>query len=432
MQTEELIDVLIVGAGATGLVAWRELHSAGLRVGLLEARNRLGGRILTDRSALPPVELGAEFVHGKPEATWSILEKAHLPVVETSRTRIVSGRDHPNQNYEEIIERVHRQINPTHEISYQEFLETANASPFEKLVAKSYVEGFNAAQADLISASAVVAGDQATTRNDGKKQYRLTGGYESLINWLAKHLPADSLHLQTEVREIRWQRGRVDVIANSSGGKQTFSAQRLIVTVPISLLQAPEDLQGAIRFFPLLPQKEAALRQLAMGHVVKLVICFKERFWETKGRFGFVHSLGDNIPTWWTQEPLLSNCLTGWSGGSVAHKLIDLSAEELLDRAIDSLGRIFERSKHGLKECIDQMYYHNWSHDPFSRGAYSYPKIDGLKAARFLAEPVDDTVFLAGEATNFEGDGGTVHAALKSGVSTARKVATTFSKQIGG
>jgi len=427
-----MIDVLIVGAGATGLAAWRKLYSAGLKVDLLEARNRLGGRILTDYTTLSPVELGAEFIHGKPAATWSILKEAQLPIVETSGTRIVPGRDDADQSYEEIIERVHRQINPNHEISYQQFLQTANASPFEKLVTKSYVEGFNAAQANLISAPAVVAGDQATIRNDGKKQYRLAEGYGSLIKWLAKDLPPDSLHLQTDAREIHWRRGRVDLLSHTPVGRRIFSAQRLIVTVPITLLQATEDVRGGIRFFPPLPQKEAALRRLEMGHVVKFVIRFKERFWETKGRFGFVHSFDEEVPTWWTQEPLISNCLTGWSGGSVAQKLIYLSAEELLDRAIGKLSRIFGRSKQELKECTDQMYYHNWSHDPFSRGAYSYPKLGGLEAARFLAEPVDDTIFFAGEATNFEGDGGTVHAALQSGASTAHKVANTFSKQIGG
>jgi monoamine oxidase len=93
MQPEKSIDVLIIGAGAAGLAAWRELHSGGLNLVVLEARDRIGGRILTDHSTHSPVELGAEFVHGKPPAIWSILEKAWLEVVESSGTRLVWSKE---------------------------------------------------------------------------------------------------------------------------------------------------------------------------------------------------------------------------------------------------------------------------------------------------------------------------------------------------
>jgi monoamine oxidase len=88
MQSKQNIDVLIVGVGAAGLIAWRELHSAGLHVVVLEARDRIGGRILTDHSTSSPIELGAEFVHGKPKAIWPILEKARLKMLESSDTRM--------------------------------------------------------------------------------------------------------------------------------------------------------------------------------------------------------------------------------------------------------------------------------------------------------------------------------------------------------
>jgi len=89
MQSKQNIDVLIIGVGAAGLIAWRELHSVGLHVVVLEARDRIGGRILTDHSTSSPIELGAEFVHGKPKAIWPILEKARLKMLESSDTRMV-------------------------------------------------------------------------------------------------------------------------------------------------------------------------------------------------------------------------------------------------------------------------------------------------------------------------------------------------------
>jgi monoamine oxidase len=425
MQSETTIDVLIIGAGAAGLAAWRELHSSGLSAAVLEARDRIGGRILTDHSTPLPVELGAEFVHGKPKATWSILEKAHFKVVESSDTRLVSGKGglRPYPAYWKIIEKVNKQIDPSQEISYDRFLATAEASPFEKLVAKSYVEGFNAARAELISVSAVATADQAAAEVEGTRQFRLTAGYGSLIDWLAAGLPSESLYLQTAVREIRWQRGHVEVVADCAHREVTFLAPRLVVTVPLGMLQLPPGTHGAIQFVPPLPQKEAALQHLQVGHVIKLMIRFKERFWKIHGQLAFVISFDDDIPTWWTQEPLTSNVLTGWAGGAAAEKLLNLSRDELVDRAVGSLGRIFGKDELWLRERIDGIYYHDWSKDPFSRGAYSYPKVGGLKAAQTLAEPVNDTIFFAGEATDFQGANGTVHAALDSGISAAREIA---------
>ncbi len=424
MQPEKTIDALIIGAGAAGIGAWRELHSAGLNVAVLEARDRIGGRILTDDSTHSPMELGAEFVHGKPPAIWSVLEKAGLEVVESSGTRMVSSKEglRPCPDYWEIIQRVDAQIDPTREISYDQFLAEVQVSPFEKLVARSYVEGFNAAHAELISAPAVAIADRAAAEIEGQRQFRLPGGYGSLIDWLATGLPRESLHLKTEVKEIRWQRGQIRIAADTPNGNRDFFAVRLLVTVPLGVLQASPGTRGAIRFIPALSQKEAALGHLEVGHVVKLMISFKERFWRDNGPLGFAISFDVDMPTWWTQEPLTSNILTGWAGGPAAEKLINLSREELLDRAIESLSRIFAKPGPWLQERVDRIHYYDWSDDPFSRGAYSYPKVGGLKAAQILAEPVNDTIFFAGEATDCQGANGTVHAALDSGTSAAQKI----------
>jgi monoamine oxidase len=424
MQPERTIDVVIIGAGAAGLAAWRELHSAGLNPVVLEARNRIGGRILTDRSADSLVELGAEFVHGKPPAIWSILEKARLEVLESSGTRMVSSKEglRPCPEYWEIIQRVDAQINPAREMSYDRFLAEAQASPFEKLLVRSYVEGFNAAHAELISAPAIAIADRAAAEIEGQRQFRLPRGYGSLIDWLATGLPRESLHLQTEAREIRWRRGQVEIAADTSNGNRDFFAIRLLVTVPLGVLQASPGRRGAIQFIPPLSQKEAALGRLEVGQVVKLMISFKERFWRNHGPLGFVISFGANIPTWWTQEPLASNILTGWAGGPAAEKLINRSQAELVEWAIESLNQIFGKSERWLRERADGIHYYDWSNDPFSRGAYSYPKVGGLKAAQILSEPMDDTIFFAGEATDFQGANGTVHGALDSGKSAAQKI----------
>jgi monoamine oxidase len=416
------MDVLIIGAGAAGLAACREIQSNRLNVAILEARNRLGGRILTHHSTATAIELGAEFIHGKPAAIWSLLKKAHLDPLEIPGVRMVSGADglYSDNNFWKAIEKINRRIDPTRDIPYADFLAEVEGSSFEKRAAMSYVEGFNAAPSENIGTAAIAISDQAAEATEGRRQFRLSKGYGSLIEWIARDLR--DVHLQTEVQEVHWQPHKVQVVAHTPAGPCSFSAPRIILTVPLGVLRAQPAVRGAVRFMPSLSQLSTAFSALEMGHVIKLNISFKKRFWNSVGKFGIAIALDEEIPTWWTQAPLESNLLTGWAGGPAAEKLIELSQEQLLDCAIATLHKIFNKKATDLRAQVESVYYHNWTHDPFSRGAYSYPKVGGLAAAKALAEPIEDTIFFAGEATDFGGASGTVHAAIASGVSTARRL----------
>jgi monoamine oxidase len=300
------MDVLIIGAGAAGLAAWRELQSERLNVAILEARPRLGGRIFTHRSMPTPIELGAEFIHGKPPAIWSLLQMAHLDALEIPGVRMVSdaGTLYFDINFWKATEKINRRIDPTRDIPYADFLAEVEGSSFEKRAAKAYVEGFNAASSENIGTAAIAVADQATDATDGKRQFRLPQGYGSLIDWMARDLR--TVHLQTEVNEIRWQRHKVEIIATTPFGRRSFSVARVIVTVPLGVLGAQPSARGAIQFTPPLPALKVAVAGLEMGHVAKLIISFKERFWDSLGSFGFVLGLDQELSTWWTQAPLQS------------------------------------------------------------------------------------------------------------------------------
>jgi monoamine oxidase len=114
--------------------------------------------------------------------------------------------------------------------------------------------------------------------------------------------------------------------------------------------------------------------------------------------------------------------LAGWAGGSRAERLTLESEDSLLDHALQSLAHVFQISSSFLEQQLEAFYTHNWQSDPHSAGAYSYIPVGGNEAQAQLAEPVENTLFFAGEATNTRGHHGTVHGAIASGLRAAREI----------
>jgi monoamine oxidase len=199
------------------------------------------------------------------------------------------------------------------------------------------------------------------------------------------------------------------------------------------LQAAPEEL-GAVRFIPSLPEeKRSAIDSLDMGQVVKINLRFRERFWERlelpreEGReslweLGFIHSPESTLPTWWTLLPLRTPFIVGWVGGPDAEKLLTHDENHILSIAIDSLAEILGVTTSHVREHLEAWYLHNWSRDPFARGAYSYVSVNGVEAQTTLAQGVEDTLFFAGEAMSLEGHVGTVHGAITTGLRTAQEI----------
>jgi monoamine oxidase len=425
-------DVIVIGAGAAGLAAARELHRAGVKVLVIEARDRIGGRILTHHDDVGelPIELGAEFVHGRPPAIFELIEAAGLPAIEVSGRRLFSegGALRPFDEFEEIVAKVNEQIDPRADISYQQFLKSAKAPAFHKRIAKSYVEGFNAAKAELISAASIVVADRAAKRIDGRKQFRLPSGYDRVIRELARVLPEGCLRLGQVVREVKWKRRKVEVRCVCGGDAVRLYAGYLVTTLPLALLRIYPDERGGVYFDPPLAAKADALARLEVGQVMKVMVRFRERFWEDprivgeSGPLSFALCFDAAFPTWWTSQPPLENVLVGWASGPAAERHLGRTPAEIRTAAINSLSTTFGIPVAEIASQLMAIRFHDWSADPFARGAYSYPGVGDLKAPQKFAEPLDGTLFFAGEATDFEGANGTVHGAIGSGYRAAREL----------
>ena len=445
---EDSANILIVGAGAAGLVAACELSRAGLKVIVLEARDRIGGRINThhDAGSSVPIELGAEFVHGRPREMLSLIERAQLDLQEVPNrhwqlhNRVLIKSNEFWSELEDLTEQMKR-VRGTDQ-SFADFLRAydSNGNANEvKSIATLYIEGFHAARVERISVLGLNKTNEAADQIDGDRQFRISEGYAALAQWLQDQATTQgtSFRLNTIVEEVRWQPGHVKLISKSNGNIQQYQAARTLITLPLSILQ---DTTGAFRFVPEIPEKRSAAQKLAMGHVVKTVFRFREPFWEninlpTKDgepaslkELAFIHAPSEAMPTWWTTLPVRAPMIIGWCGGSRAEGLLVESDHTVMDSALESLSRIVGMPRKGIEDLLEESYMQNWQRDPFSLGAYSYIPLNGLSAPHELAAPIDNTLFFAGEATNTEGHHGTVHGALATGSRAAKEIIKVTSR----
>jgi monoamine oxidase len=472
-------DVLVIGAGAAGLAAAHLLSGSGVSVTVLEARDRIGGRIYTTRPEGTdlPVELGADFVHGRPHETFAIAQSAGLRLYEFAGNAWISdggqlSRGVDEEDEDDGDEVANASAGAERDDEYDEYGEydgmgvilgaiskwRGEDRSFQAFVdeqfpgarwvaarrsASSYVEGFDAAYPDRVSVHWLAQTEMASASTDGGRQFRILDGYDRVPTWLRDALSPEraTLRLNAVVREIRWSPGHVEVGAYSPDGTalEPYTARAAVVTLPLGVLAAPPEAPGVVRFSPEPPDKRDALEGLEMGHTVKVVLRFREQFWDAirpastsrprlpqLPRLSFLFSGDDVIPTWWTHYPVLTPMLTAWVGGPRAVRLASNPDEAIADQALGALARALSVRRGDLDAQLAAWYVHNWSTDPFARGAYSYVRVGGLEAPGRLATPVEGTLFFAGEATDTEGHTGTVHAALASGTRAAREVLAQF------
>jgi len=425
-------EVGIIGAGAAGLSALRELDRAGLSALCLEARQRIGGRIFTVHDPLSPlpVELGAEFVHGRPPEIWDVIQSAPLTAFDCGQTaiRMRNGRvvdDDAWATIDRVMADMRLAAQREPDLPFTEFLGNSVHTEEAKRWAAGYVEGFNAARQEIVGIHSLAQDAAAADQIDGDRAFRLADGYQALALHLLAGVeePARKLRLNSVVEGIVWRPGDVSVHVRHAltGGHTIVRCRRVIITVPLGVLQA----QDAIRFEPEPADALHAARGIAVGHVVRVVLRFREAFWEANQSLssaGFLLSDEDVFPTWWTPLFVRAPFLTGWSAGSHADPLLGRPEAHVISRALDAVSRITGADPTRTANLLEAFYFHDWHADPFSRGAYSYVPARALPSRAALAEPVSETLYFAGEATDLAGHSATVHGAIATGRRAARQI----------
>jgi len=434
------VDVVVIGAGLAGLCAARNLASEGRRVALVEARERVGGRIWTVHTlGGHAVELGAEFVHGRPSEIAELAQEGQLALTEASGARFVytaNGLEPTNDFLAGVREALAGLSEQGVDQSFARYLDVACGEDDEaRLSALEFVEGLQGALAERISAHSMARSIRASSTVEGWRSFRFAQGFDSLLKVMTAALPSRqvSLHLGHVVHTVRWSPGRVQVRAMGPDGEVEFKADAAVVTLPLGVLQAPANTEGAVHFEPPLNSKQAPLASLFMGQSMRVTMIFHERWWESNGVEalrgpGTVYARDDWFPTWWTPQQD-GAVLVGWSASRRGERLSGRGDQFICDKAVVSLARIFGVPEHTIMSSLRSWHVHDWQADPFARGSFSYMAVDGGEAQAKLAEPLAGTLFFAGEATVSDGNQASVQGAIASGKRAASEVLAVFKGQ---
>jgi monoamine oxidase len=437
VMSADRYDVLVIGAGAAGLSAARMLAQSGRRVALLEARNRIGGRIWTHSHAPNhsarsiPIELGAEFVHGLPEATWSLVREANLSTYELSGSscwfsgsQLISGSEQQGdatQVLEQMVQQVSGRADFT-DVSFADYMKGIRVDSVGAQATRNYVEGFNAADQSRISVAALAKQQRAEDAISADRLFHVEAGYASIPEFLAAQFKkaGGEIILGADVSRIAWSAHEVTVRAHHAGGTREFRAPQALITVPLGVLQAER-----IEFDPPPGEVLRQANRLVMGAVMRMVFVFKRKFWNET--MSFLIAPSEMPAAWWTPMPDEAPMLTAWSGGPNAESMLRLvtaggDAGALAHQCLSSLGKILSRPLDEIERLLSSWHFHNWHSDPYASGAYSYVTAGALDAPGLMQRPVEDTLYFAGEHTDTTGHWGTVHAALASGQEAAVKI----------
>jgi monoamine oxidase len=411
-------DVLVVGAGLAGLACAQALRRRGRRVIVLEARERLGGRLWTDTSLGLPVDLGASWLHGL----------ADNPLAELARDRL--GLRLVTTDYSDCITFAAdgRPWSPARSQAAEVWIEA--------LLARLERSGADQALAQVLPAD--LSGDQrfaltvtvehelgadlaeikaGMPMGDGTGEMRggdalLPGGLRPLIDHLSQGL---DVRLGQRVQRIRQEPGVSDGGVTVETDRGRFRADRLCCTLPLGVLQ-----QGLVQFDPPLPPaKQRAIERIGMGLLNKLVLVFPRVFWGEQTLIRLQQPSSGLWAEWLNLAPLLGQpVLLGFNAGGVARRLERWSDTELVASALQALRRCY-----GVAAVPEPSGFRcsRWGADPLSCGSYSYPR-PGMTAQdrRQLAAPSGLLVF-AGEATSSDVPA-TLQGAYRSGIQAAAQL----------
>ncbi|WP_439496775.1 flavin monoamine oxidase family protein [Bosea sp. (in: a-proteobacteria)] len=405
------LDVVVIGAGAAGIAAARELKAAGRQVLVVEARDRLGGRAFTDASLGPAYDAGAMFIHWAERNPW-VKIAADLGIDTPSEPwgggfRVFAdGRPMPDADRTKR-RAVFGQIDRR--------LETVDIGKRDLSVAE-LLGDLGPEMAPVAASGLLLSIGEESDRISARDYQRLWAGDDLVVpsgygNLVARHGEGLDIRLGEPVSAIRWDGPGVEITTPSG----TLRARACIVTVPVGVLKA-----GSIRFTPELPSATRdALDGIGMGALTKIALRVEgDRFGLGPG-MSYLEAGSPKAMMNLDLFPDDKDLVIATCGGDHARELSLAGADEARAHVTDLLAKMVGES---VRKAVTGVSFPAWWTDPFSRGSYSVC-LPGSEAARDrLAEPIGGRIWFAGEATA-GGGAMTVGGATLAGRAAAAAVA---------
>lgn len=418
--------IAIIGAGAAGITAAQDLRARGFQnITILEARDRIGGRVHTVRASDgTPYELGAGWVHGQTDnSIYSLMKELNFPLLlsgDNSNTQIWDARGLPvtrkesRKRYERFtkyLERLREQAKVGE--TFAEAIRRLGPPP------DAWTEHFlrsNIVETEAADLNELAARESNAPGGADGSDFIPAQGYGAFFHNFATQLP---IRLNASVESIGIVSDRVRLAVHESGHVHNEDYAAVILTIPLGVLKARPQI-----FEFVLPEwKKSAIEKIGFGHFAKLFLQFPEVFWLPDARWMERMGAPDRFTQFFPLSPFTgSKTLIGIAGGSSAREWQSSTEAQLRDRAMKQLRQQFGKR---VPDPV-QIIRTDWSHDPLTRGAYSFPsRTTSVTDHEKLAAPLYDRLYFAGEATN-AADYGTVHGAWDSGRRAAHELAAKF------
>lgn len=412
--------VIVVGGGISGLYAAKLLMEKGYEVVILEASDRVGGRIRQlDGFADFQIELGAEFVHGQRSELRKMTLDNGLKLIEVddSTEGLVYMHGSIRDDDDKVVIKASRQVqklinrmssvydDPTKTV--HQYLIESEASVRDHRLIQSEIGNDVGSDLRKIGVRDLIDNDDKWSA--GNRDFLLAdGSFKDILGPLETEL-GNRIRLNSPVVSIDYSLDKL-VVATASGEK--FTANKVVCTVPVAVLQ-----RNLIAFVPTLPQnKLIAIESIKMDAGMKVIMKFDRKFWDDEV-FSIVGKRYEYWVTGYRRSPQ-SNILTAFIMGSKA-KSLSRSQRPIVKTVLKDLEATFEINLEG--KLVDH-YVQDWLQEPYIGGAYSYPSPGSERFRKILASPVDGKLFFAGEATHYEGHNATVHGAMETATRVVEEI----------
>ncbi len=412
-------NVIVIGAGAAGMVAAKILTERNVNVMVLEASAIHGGRIsaLSDFASFH-VELGAEEVHGHRSRWYQITKDGGADLIKEPgenyyflNSKVQIEKDIKNDSEASKALDMVSAMNSYNgnEITAEQYAADNGVTARVKFIDDAQVGGEFGTSMERLSFSGVKQSNDLWSAGNTNYMVKNKSLLSLLENYCSNMLSKISYNIQ--ITQIDYSQSTI-ILTDQNG--QTYEADKVVITVPLTILQ-----QQIIEFVPALPDKKiSAINGIGMGAGMKIILKFDSPFW--KNDLGSLFSEGV-VPEYWTTALGKSSSdylLTAFAMGSFAEAL-SAQGSNAVTQCLAQLDAAYNGA--ATNHFVDSKIM-NWTNEPFILGAYSFPTQTSNQPRIDLAEVVNNQLHFAGEATNTEGSFATVHGAIDSAFRVAEEI----------